>query len=51
MPWSGRMGPTDGSITSGRTITDVSTVGATLSGFVTVSHNVHIDSAAETGVA
>ena len=43
-PWSGRIGPTEPSVTNGRTITDVSTVGATLSGLVTVSHNVHIDS-------
>jgi hypothetical protein len=39
-------------VTNGRTTTDVSTAGATLSGLVTVSHNVHVDSAAPaTGVA
>ncbi len=46
------MGPTEPSAISGSTITDVSTVGATLSGLVTVSHSVHVDSATgPTGVA
>ncbi len=50
--WSSRIGPVEESVTSGSTSTDVSTAGATLSGLMTVSHNVHIDSATPpTGVA
>src|SRR3954454_25308737 len=45
------MGPTEASTLSGNTMTDVSTVGATLSGLVTVSHSVHMDAGGPTGVA
>jgi hypothetical protein len=52
MAWSGRIGPTEVSVISGSTMTDVSMVGATLSALVTVSHSVHVDSATgDTGVA
>ncbi len=46
------MAPTEASVTKGSITTEVSTVGATLSARVTLSHSVHIDSPApETGVA
>jgi hypothetical protein len=46
------MAPTEPSMTSGRTMIDEFTVGATLSGLVTVSHNVHVELAdVDTGVA
>ncbi len=51
-PWSARIGPVVLSVTNGSINTDVSTAGATLSGLMTVSHNVHIVSVTpETGVA